>query len=34
MKLFGKHNNHKRDRYTVDDKSIIYLSKSMMGRIH
>ena len=33
MKLF-KNNEIKRDRYTVDDKAIIYLSKSMMGRIN
>lgn len=33
MKLFKK-NEIKRDRYIVDDKAIIYLSKSMMGRIH
>lgn len=32
MKLF-ENNEFKRDRYTVDDKAIIYLSKSLMGRI-
>lgn len=30
-KLFN--NEIKRDRYTIDDNTIIYLSKSLMGRI-
>lgn len=33
MKLFNRNETLKRDRYTVDDKAIIYLSKSLMGRI-
>ena len=34
MKLFKHYEAIHRDRYTVDDKAIIYLSKSMMGRIN
>ena len=34
MKLFKKYETINRDRYTVDDKAIIYLSKSLMGRIY
>lgn len=33
MKLF-KNYTASRDRYTIDDQAIIYLSKSMMGRIN
>ena len=33
MKLFTNIESIRRDRYTVDDKAIIYLSKSLMGRI-
>ena len=34
MKLFKNYENANRDRYTVDDKAIVYLSKSLMGRIY
>ena len=33
MKMFKNYETLTRDRYTVDDKAIVYLSKSLMGRI-